>query len=166
MPLPLETAQAVYRKKSQYGRYIDTKQWDKFSEVALPNAKLSFHNRDGSVLKAGKRHLTFSSSQEFTMFFSKFFANAQSLHIFGPGDLEQTADDEVTAIWGMEDQIILKGSAGLVEMRGGGYYFETWKKVGDDWFLASLGLERTYQKISFLGRFIMFLETCLGVSFV
>jgi hypothetical protein len=69
------------------------------------------------------------------MFF-KFFANAQSLHIFGPGNLEQTADDEVTAIWGTEDQIIVNGSAGLVEMRGGGYYFETWKKVGDDWLLG------------------------------
>ena len=66
--------------------------------------------------------------------------------MFRPGELEQIKADEVKATWGMEDQIILNGTGGLVEMRGGGYYYETWKMKNDDWFLASLRLERTYQK--------------------
>ena len=42
--------------------------------------------------------------------------------------------DEVDAVWGMEDQIILQHTAGLIEIRGGGYYHETWKMKNGDWF--------------------------------
>ncbi|KFY78693.1 hypothetical protein V499_02186 [Pseudogymnoascus sp. VKM F-103] len=166
MPVPIEIAETIFRKKSQYGRYIDTKQWNKFAEVALPNAELSFFDSDGSILVAGKTPLVFSSSQAFTSFFSKFFANAQTLHMFGPGELEQIKSDEVKATWGMEDQIILNGTGGLVEMRGGGYYYETWKMHGDDWFLASLRLERTYQKTSLTAKVFIFLERYSGLTFV
>jgi hypothetical protein len=166
MPVPIEIAETIFRKKSKYGRYIDTKQWNKFGEVALPNAELSFFGSDGSVLVAGKTALVFSSSQAFTTFFGKFFANAQTLHMFGPGELEQIKTDEVKATWGMEDQIILNGTGGLVEMRGGGYYYETWKMHGDDWFLASLRLERTYQKTSLIAKVFIFLERYSGLTFI
>lgn len=86
--------------------------------------------------------------------------------MFGPGELEQIKTDEVKATWGMEDQIILNGTGGLVEMRGGGYYYETWKTHNDDWFLASLRLERTYQKISLTAKVFMFLERYSGLTFV
>ncbi|KAK6196621.1 hypothetical protein LQW54_011361 [Pestalotiopsis sp. IQ-011] len=33
-------------KKARYGRYVDTKQWDKFSEIALPHATLRFLDMD------------------------------------------------------------------------------------------------------------------------
>lgn len=137
MPVPLEVAETICRKKSQYGRYIDTKQWNNFGQVALPEAEFNFFDSDGSILMAGRTALAFSSSKAFTEFFSSFFANAQTLHMFGPGELEQTAADEVKAIWGMEDQIILNSTAGLVELRGGGYYYETWKMKDGDWFLKS-----------------------------
>ena len=165
MPVSAEITDRISQKKSQYGRYVDTKQWNKFDKIVLPNAEFGFFDSDGSVLKAGKTALIFSSSKGFTGFFSKFLANAQTLHMFGPGELEQVTAEEVRAIWGMEDQIILKGTAGLVEIRGGGYYHETWKMKDGDWFLKSLRLERTYQKISFLARLLAFLGSFFGLFF-
>ena len=43
------------------------------------------------------------------------------------------------------------------EIRGGGFYYETWKRVDGDWFLQDLRMQRTYQKMTFLvglGRFL------------
>jgi hypothetical protein len=166
MSVPVEIAEIIFRKKSQYGRYIDTKQWDKFDQVALPDAEFIFFDTDGSILKAGNTSFAFPSSTAFTRFFSKFFANAQTLHMFGPGELQLKAVDEVGAIWGMEDQIILKHAVGSVEIRGGGYYHETWKMRNGDWFLNSLRLERTYQKTSLLAKILIFLERYLSLSVI
>ncbi|KAL2847172.1 hypothetical protein BJY01DRAFT_246946 [Aspergillus pseudoustus] len=165
MPAPLAIAEIITEKKAKYGRYIDTKQWDKFGEVALPDAELSFIGPDGSILKAGNTSFIFPSSAAFTKFFSTFFAKAQTLHMFGPGDLQLQGPDEVRAVWAMEDQIILNNTAGLVEIRGGGYYHETWKRVNGDWFLKSLRLERTYQKTSLLAKIFVGLDR-LGLSIV
>lgn len=166
MSVPAEIAEVIIRKKSRYGRYIDTKQWDKFDQVALPNAEFSFYDTDGSILKAGNTPFVFLSPAAFTDFFSKFFTNAQTLHMFGPGELQLTSFDEVKAIWAMEDQIILKHTMGLVEIRGGGYYHETWKIENGDWFLKSLRLERTYQKTSLMAKILVFFNRYLKLSAV
>lgn len=158
MSVPLEVQAAISRKKAQYGRFIDTKQWDKFHQVALPDAQLGFFDPDGSVLKVGGTPLAFSSAGSFTTFFAKFFAGAETLHMFGPGEFEAIAPDQVKAIWAMEDQLIMKGTAKLVELRGGGYYHELWKRKDGEWFLASLRLERTYTKMSFVAQVFSFLQ--------
>ncbi|KAL1885811.1 hypothetical protein Plec18167_001306 [Paecilomyces lecythidis] len=161
MTVPFEISQKIHQKKAQYGRYIDTKQWDEFDQIALPDAELIFLDTNGSVLTVGKTALTFSTPKQFTTFFRRFFANAQTLHMFGPGDLQQTGSDEVKAIWSMEDQIIMKYSGGLAEVRGGGFYYETWKLKDGEWFLKSLRLERTYTKFSLLVRILALLQACL-----
>jgi hypothetical protein len=119
MSVEYEVAEIIRRKKSQYVRLIDTKQWDEFREVALPNAELSFHDTDGSLMMVGRTGMAFTSIGAFTAYFSKFFAKAQTLHMLGNGELERIGPKEVKAIWGMEDQLLLSGSA---EVRGGGYY--------------------------------------------
>lgn len=144
-----EIAEIIRRKKSQYVRYMDTKNWSKFEQLALPDAELNFVDSDGSPMMIGRMPLAFTSVRAFVEYFSKFFANAQTLHMLGTGELERTGPGEVKAIWGMEDQIILYGYA---EIRGGGYYHETWVKKDEDWFLKSLRLERTYMKYNIVAR--------------
>jgi hypothetical protein len=77
-------------------------------------------NGINSILKAGNTAFAFPSSKAFTDFFNKFFANVQTIHMFGPREMQMKAIDEVDAVWGMEDQIILQHTAGLIEIRGGG----------------------------------------------
>lgn len=83
--------------------------------------------------------------QSLYIFLSLYLEKAETLHMFGPGDLEQISVDEVKAVWSMEDQIYLK-STNLKAIRGGGYYHETWKLKGGEWYLQSLDLKRTYLK--------------------
>jgi hypothetical protein len=78
--------------------------------------------------------------------------------MFGPSDLEQKSADEVKAIWTIEDQISFK-STNLVEIRGRGYYHETWKLKDRDWNLQTLDLRRTYTKISHTARSFQYQRT-------
>lgn len=150
MSVSWETTEIIARKKALYGRYIDTKQWERLPSIALPDAELRFFEPDGSLTHVGKTPLAFKSPQECAYFFQSLFQNAQTLHMFGRGELERIKADEVRAIWPMEDQIILRQGWLLIEVREGGYYYETWRQKGQDWFLESLVLRRTYLKPSML----------------
>jgi len=150
MSVSWEISEAISRRKALYGRYIDTKQWDKLCLMALPDAELRFFEPDGSLAHVGRTPLAFTSSEECAHFFREFLGSAQTLHMFGRGELEQIKAGEVRAIWPMEDYIILRQGLLPVEVRGGGYYYETWRQKDDDWFLESLVLRRTYTKPSLL----------------
>ncbi|KAG8167259.1 hypothetical protein KVR01_002948 [Diaporthe batatas] len=150
MPVSWEATEAISRRKALYGRYIDTKQWDKLRSIALPDAELRFFDPDGSLSHFGSTPLAFTSSEECVSFFHKLLGNAQTIHMFGRGELEHIQSDEVRAIWPMEDHIILRQGLLPIEVRGGGYYYETWRKKEGGWFLASLVLRRTYTKPSLL----------------
>ncbi|KAK4236622.1 hypothetical protein C8A03DRAFT_35478 [Achaetomium macrosporum] len=143
----LQTIEAIRKRKAQYCRYLDTKQWDGIEAMALPDATLSFFNPDGSIMLVGKTPLTFSTPHAFQSFISGAFATAQTLHMCGPGKVVPSSPDEMKDVWCMEDQTVVNWTAGLLEMRGGGYYHETWKMKRGEWFLKSLRLERTYLKL-------------------
>lgn len=143
MPPPSpETAEIIRRKKAQYCRFVDTKQWSRFPEIALPTAKLTFFEPGMVPLGVGKKKLLFDSLQPWIDHVSKGLANMQSVHVIGLDELEQTAPDEVKAIFCMRDDVKMDRSLGLVWSVGGGHYHEIWRRKGDDWFLEELRLER------------------------
>ncbi|KAH8665560.1 hypothetical protein BGZ61DRAFT_461878 [Ilyonectria robusta] len=161
-----EVAQAISRQKSRYGRYADTKQWDKFEhEIALPDAHYTFYGTDGELLTVGNKALAFETPKAVSAYFSKFFAELETLHNIGLGDFEQVAPDEVKAVFGFEDQLLSKSLGAWVEIRGGGFYYETWKLVDGQWYISELKMERTYQKETLLVKIALALGGLLGVSF-
>ncbi|KAH8651211.1 hypothetical protein BX600DRAFT_473241 [Xylariales sp. PMI_506] len=160
---PPEVAEIIRRKKMTYGRYVDTKQLHRMSEVILPEAKMHFINPDGKPLQVGPQKLIFGALSEYTTYITKATAGGMSTHNFGAGELEQVGPDEVKAIFSMEDVTLVKGTAGLVWSRGGGYYYETWTRKGDDWFMAELRLERLWVQSSVLFIVISGLVDFLGM---
>lgn len=143
-PCP-EVAEIIRRKKSQYCRFADSNQWHLFEKIALPEASFKFVGRDGVLINEGGVDYSWSSREEFCAFFEKIFANLQTIHTCGPGELEQTGPVEVKAIWTV---IYHLGPRDSTESKyhgtGGGHYHEIWKKKGDDWFLADMTFERLY----------------------
>lgn len=160
-----EVAQAISRQKARYGRYADTKQWDKWEkEIALPDARYSFFDTNGQPLMVGKQALAFDSAKAVTAYFEKFFASLETMHNLGPGDFEQASADEVKAVFGFEDQVMNKALGHWAEIRGGGFYYETWKLVDGQWYIKDLRMERTYQKMTFLVSLSLTIAGLLGVS--
>ncbi|OQV01914.1 SnoaL-like domain-containing protein [Cladophialophora immunda] len=150
MAVSADTFQAISRKKALYGRLVDTKRFDQFALVALPECSFDFLDTDGKPLARDGVVFTFSSRDAFTSHLGVFLAKVQSLHMFGPGDLRYLTpeEDEVEAIWSMEDQLIWREARPPFQMRGGGYYHETWALKNGEWLLKSLRLERTYTKVN------------------
>jgi hypothetical protein len=163
MAVPPEVASIITRKKAQYGRFADLKQWEKFDQISLPETSFNFYDTNGTPLQVGKTALVFPNRKLFINFFEPFFRNLQTQHIFGPPDLEMIKKGEVRAIWALEDQLIMKGTAGLVELRGGGFYTETWVSRDGDWFIKQLDMTRTYTKTSFAATILFLLVSLLGL---
>ena len=159
MAVPPSVVAGITKKKAQYGRFIDTKQWDKLNNVILADGHLSFLATDGSPLTVGKTTLNFRSREAFLSFFKTWFAKAETLHNFGPGEFEWSGDgeDEVLAIFAMEDQLMFPGR---MEIRGGGHYHERWVQRDGEWYMKELRLERTYNKITPLVRLSTLLLKC------
>ncbi|KAF4335674.1 hypothetical protein FBEOM_10474 [Fusarium beomiforme] len=147
MAVSPEAAAIIQRKKAQYCRFADSNQWDRFDSIMLPNATFLFHNPDGSVITKGDIEYSWSSTKEWVAFFENEFKTMQTIHIIGPAEMEQIAPDEIKAIWAVTYHAGTKEHEGGVHGTGGGHYHETWRKVGDDWFMESLRMERLYWKV-------------------
>ncbi|KAI7762941.1 hypothetical protein LZL87_013432 [Fusarium oxysporum] len=147
MAVSPEAAAIIQRKKAQYCRFADSNQWNRFDSIMLPNATFLFHNPDGSVITKGDIEYSWSSTKDWVAFFENEFKTMQTIHIVGPAEMEQIAPDEIKAIWAVTYHAGTKEHEGGVHGTGGGHYHETWKKVGNDWFMESLRMERLYWKV-------------------
>ncbi|KAH7320598.1 hypothetical protein B0I35DRAFT_197926 [Stachybotrys elegans] len=159
-----EVALAITRQKARYARYADTKQWDKWADLALPDATMAYLLTDGKPLAMGPQLTVWDSSKASAAFFEKFFRSMESLHNIAPGDFEAVAPDEVKAIFGFEDQVLSAHLPWLLEIRGGGYYYETWKLVDGEWYIKELRMRRTYQKESLLVQVGVWVAKLLDIS--
>lgn len=160
-----EVALAITRRKARYARYADTKQWDKFESLNLPTTNYSFIHNDGTPIMFGSKALVFDSPARVAAYFKKFFAAQDTMHNIGPGDFEYVSDTEVKAVWGFEDQLISKTWGSWMKIRGGGYYYETWRFVDGEWFIADLRMERRYQEETFLVRVGLAIAKMFGISY-
>lgn len=158
-----DVTHAIRSSKSKYCRYIDTKQWRSLEAISLPDATFSFLNPDGSVQKSGAFRFDYSSPKGFTHDLQSLFRRAQTLRQIGGGELKETGDGSVDAIWSMEDQIVYPSILGIIplEVRGGGYYHETWQCVDGNWKLKSLRLERSYNRPSLAAQLLSPLSSLL-----
>ncbi|KAI1390360.1 uncharacterized protein F4822DRAFT_233919 [Hypoxylon trugodes] len=145
MSVPPEVAAIITRKKLWYCRIADTKQWPDMVKIALPGAEFKFYQTDGSFMSFEGVDFNFSSTADFVKFYGEiFFPQLQTIHLVGPGDLEQIGRDEVKAVWTVVFHAGPKESNSKFHHTGGGHYYETWKRKDDDWFVKSIRLESTY----------------------
>ncbi|KAI2464978.1 hypothetical protein F4781DRAFT_49824 [Annulohypoxylon bovei var. microspora] len=144
MSLSSEVRDIITRKKQQYCRFADTNQWLNMTKIALPEATFKFLKADGTFIIQEGVEYNFSSTAEFIKCLGA--TNTQSVHLVGPGELEQTSPDEVKAIWPLIYHAGMQGS-NIEHNTGGGYYHETWRRRDNDWFIQDLKLERTYFKL-------------------
>ena len=145
-PVPLEVANIIRQKKHKYGILVDGHRFDEMASVILPNAQMIFLDPSGQPTKLGKRTTAYDSLEAYCTGIGKLTADGQTHHIFGYGDLEMTGPNEVTAVFSMRDTFVMGG--GLIWSDGCGHYYETWTREGDDWFMASLRLQRSNVRTS------------------
>ncbi|MET3528522.1 nuclear transport factor 2 family protein [Phenylobacterium koreense] len=138
-----EVGEAIRRAKSRYCRFVDTKQWEAFERLALPDAPFTFRDVAGEIIQQ------FASPREMVAASRPLLAGARSLHRVSNSELTWRDDNTVAAIWAMTDRIVFpaRDGQGDVSLRGAGHYHELWTRAGDGWRLAELELQRTFLEL-------------------
>ena len=145
MSVSYEVAEAIRGGKARYCRYLDTKQWEKLADIAMPDADLTFLDEDGEVLKVGGVRFVFASPAAFAKTMAVIFRNARTSHQVTNSELTHVSDTQVSAVWAMSDYLVLRPLAGIVPVVvfGHGRYHEIWEEHAGDWRLRQLTLRRT-----------------------
>jgi hypothetical protein len=146
-PVPPEVAQIITNKKLQYCRFADTHQWAKFDQVAFPECTYRYTDHSELVVANGFRY-EWGSTADWVGFFSGAFETLQTMHHVGPGEFTMVAEDEVEAVFPvMYYSALAKGvdKTHGVTGTGGGHYYETYKRKGDDWLMWKCRMDRIYE---------------------
>lgn len=150
MPVAYEVAESIILRKSQYCRYIDTKQWDLLDALFAPHPRLTYYDTHGLVAMGRYRGgaapvpLAFNSAMEFTALMAKVLDGAKTSHRFSNPELTAISASETSAVFAMEDRLIFRGKDGASKtMLGCGHYHEVWVAHEDGWLLKHLQLKRT-----------------------
>ncbi|KAK1998375.1 hypothetical protein LX36DRAFT_576478 [Colletotrichum falcatum] len=145
--LSAETAETIRRKKARYCRFADGLEFDRFDTIMLPDFTFEGVGPDGAVIvENGVRH-RWESRAEWVAHFRASLGAIQAIHHVDAGDLEQVAEDEVRAVFGLIYHAGTRDTVGGLHVTGGGHYYETWKRVDGDWFMASSSMKRLFHKV-------------------
>ena len=134
----------IRQSKAQYCRFIDTKQWEAFGRLLVPDARVRIVGPASGTIAA------FDRSADFVKSAMDFIGAGQSIHQIHNEEFELISGEEVSAIWSMEDYIVFPDapSGALTSVHGYGHYFETWHKNRDKWQIISLELKRSILELS------------------
>ncbi|ESU05121.1 hypothetical protein SNK03_000048 [Fusarium graminearum] len=130
MAVSPEAYAIIQQKKAKYCRLADTQQWD-IRHVITQNGVT----------------YAWSSLADWAAFFNNANKDLQAIHNIGPAEMEQISPDEIKANWSVIYHVGNKEPDSGAHGTGGGYYHETWRKVGDDWFMETLRMDRLYWKL-------------------
>ncbi|KAK1144061.1 hypothetical protein N8T08_005723 [Aspergillus melleus] len=144
-----EIAEQIRLKKSQYCRLADTNNWEKMDTLLAADARFEFYDTEGSLVCENGVDFKFNSRAEFVAYFSEAFKVLQTIHVVGPGELEQVGPNEVKAVWTVIYHAGPRGMDGGMHGTGGGHYYETWTREqgGQEWLMKDMRMERIYWKV-------------------
>ncbi|KAL2016753.1 hypothetical protein VTK56DRAFT_3101 [Thermocarpiscus australiensis] len=150
---PPDVAERIRSKKAQYTRLADTKQWDKFDAIFVPDATFTFVDADGKVIVTPDEAATpyqWHSLESWAAFFEKALADAEVIHLAGPGEFELVGPDEVKAVFTVVYHCGAKRDDGTAAPHetAGGHYYETWVRRGGDWYCKDLWMQRLYHRVT------------------
>ena len=136
--VPYEIAEMIRMKKAQYCRFVDNKRFRDLQSIVWPDASFTFTEPGGS---AGS---TINTQASFIERVSDYFKGARSSHRVTNSELRQLSENQVEAIWAMDDYIVfpLKEGELAPTMHRYGHYHELWEQRNGEWKMRSLRLSR------------------------
>ncbi|MBF6025396.1 nuclear transport factor 2 family protein [Lysobacter niastensis] len=134
----------VRLNKARYCRFLDTKQWEAFAALFVADAKASVFDPEGGLIAE------FQMAGAFVNAARQFLEGARSIHQVHNDELELVSEDEISAIWSMEDYIVFpfasKGEP--ISVHGYGHYNERWVRKDGVWRISKLELRRTILELT------------------
>lgn len=140
--------EAIRQVKARYFRGVDTRDWAMLRAVFTDDAQVGpmesgvpdyvsalqppppQHARNGLGVDAFMERVR------------PFLTGVTSVHHGHQSEITLTGHDTAEGIWAMEDVLVWPGAG--YRVRGAGHYWETYRKVGGQWLIASVRLTRLY----------------------
>lgn len=129
-------------RKAKYCRFVDTKRWDELATLLVEEPRLRFFDTEGGLL------YEFDSAEKWIALMKDYLKGARTIHQVHNSEIEIVSENEVRAIWSMEDYLILaEGEGRPASQHGYGHYHEVWKLVEGSWRIAEIELYRTILQV-------------------
>ncbi len=126
----MDDVEAIKQLKARYFRTMDTKDWAAMRRVFADDVVVDTSEAGGSRIEG---------ADTFMAFLQDAIGDVETVHHGHMPEIDLTSPTTATGIWAMED--MLRWPNGL-QLHGYGHYNETYRKVGDDWCIASTTLRR------------------------
>ena len=144
---PTTPFEQVRAAKARYCRYVDTKQWEAFSELLVANPRIGIYDTANNLI------VSFETREAFVAACQDYLAGTQSIHQVHNEELTQVSATEIHAIWSMEDQILFPPADANADPRpprhhGYGHNNETWVIDEGEWRIGSMDLHRTILEVT------------------
>ena len=145
----IDSHQAILETKAKYCRFMDTKQWQRWSELFTADIHMDVSedvtSDIGSPITAG---IDACVAQVSTM-----VGAATTVHQVHSPEIEFTSNTCANVIWAMSDIVVWPEDVeppltSIRSIHGYGHYHETYKLTGTEWKIASLKLTRLYRAIN------------------
>jgi SnoaL-like domain len=136
----LEAIEEIKQLKARYFRCMDTKDWDGFTTVFAPDARMDVSGElsgdvsDGSGVTTGNR--------EIAAFVRGAIDNVTTVHHGHTPEIDVRSPTSATGVWGMEDHLWWPEGSPITTMHGYGHYHETYEKQDGRWRITSTTLTR------------------------
>jgi len=130
----------VRLSKARYCRFLDTRQWQQFAALFVPDASARVYDTSGVLIAE------FRTASAFVEAARQFLEGAQSIHQVHNDELEMVSEGEISALWSMEDYIVFPDApkeGSPAKVHGYGHYNERWVLDDAGWRISSIELRRT-----------------------
>ena len=136
----LEAIEEIKQLKARYFRCMDTKDWDGFTSVFAPNARMDVSGElgDGAADSGGVT----TGNREIAAFVRASIDDVTTVHHGHMPEIDVTSPTSATGTWAMEDHLWWPDGSPITAMHGYGHYHETYEKVHGRWLIASTTLTR------------------------
>ncbi len=134
---PVDDVEAIKQLKARYFRTMDTKDWDGFLSVFVPDVIIDMTGEGGTRTEGA---LDFVSTVRSSL------EDAVTVHHGHMPEVTLTSPTTATGVWAMEDHLWWPEGSPIRHLHGYGHYHETYVKSEDGWRIASLALSRLHRE--------------------
>jgi uncharacterized protein (TIGR02246 family) len=132
----LEAIEEIKQLKARYFRCMDTKDWDGFTAVFAPDARMDVSGEvsDGRGVTTGNRAIA--------AFVRGSIDNVTTVHHGHTPEIDVRSPTNAAGVWAMEDHLWWPDGSPITTMHGYGHYHETYEKQEGRWLITSTTLTR------------------------
>ncbi len=128
--ISFEDWQAICNAKARYCRFLDSKQWEAFTNLFTEDYELDVSDGTGVDVITGRT--------EAIKMVRESIETAKTAHQVHTPEMTRDGDD-ILVTWAMQDRVIWTEEMALT---GYGTYHERWVKQDGQWKIAALKLSR------------------------